>query len=689
MRSGLKLRLTVFIYAIDVFVGAFLLFQVQPLMGKFILPWFGGSPDVWTTCMLFFQLFLLLGYLYAHLVVSHLPTRLQVIVHTILIIAAVATVKIIPDSAWKPTGTENPIIHIMTLLCICIGLPYFILSSTGPLMQGWFAKTVHGKSPYRLYSLSNAGSLLALLSYPFLIEPFLTRQFQAKTWSIGLGLFGFLTIWCAALLWRHGSSNKDIPDKSTSDNNEKITPGRLLLWMTLAAGSCIVLLAVTNKICQDITVIPFFWILPLSVYLLSFILCFHSERWYPRNFWVATFIISFVALVGATALTTEISAGPYIFIHTAALFACCMVFHGELYASRPHAKHLTAYYLMISLGGAIGGLFVVVIAPIIFNTYFELYVGLLMCCLVVLLNDKSGALGTRKRRLTWTALICVAGIAGFLMEDSKLGLQGNAIASERNFFGVLTVWEKEKDNPKKHHFVMQHGMTNHGLQFTDPAKHNLPTAYFGPTSGAGVAINNLPKKQNRRIGIVGLGVGTIAAYGQPGDHITYYEINPEVERQALKYFTYLSDCKGEVDVVLGDARLSLEALDNQNFDLLVLDAFTSDAIPVHLLTKEAFEIYFKHLNPDGLIALHISTNHVDLQSVVRRLAQHFQLKTAWIETHRDDTKGIFDSDWMLMTKDPELLTQKNIHQRTTPYQTIPKEINLWTDDHVNLFQVLK
>lgn len=685
----MKLKLTIFTYAIAVFVGAFLLFQVQPLMGKFILPWFGGSPDVWTTCMLFFQLFLLLGYLYAHLIVSHLPTRLQVIVHTILIIAAVATVKIIPESTWKPTGTENPIIHIMTLLAICIGLPYFILSSTGPLMQGWFAKTVQGKSPYRLYALSNAGSLLALLSYPFLIEPFLTRQLQAKTWSIGLAVFAFLTICCAALLWKQAPSKTETTEKSTRHDNEKLTPKKLLLWMTLSVGSCIVLLAVTNKICQDITVIPFFWILPLSIYLLSFIICFHSDRWYARKFWIAAFIISFVALVGATALTSSISAGPYIFIHTAALFACCMVFHGELYAIRPHAKHLTAYYLMISLGGALGGLFVVVIAPIIFNTYFELYVGLLMCCLVVLLNDKTGTLGTRKRRLTWTVLICIVGIAGFLMEDSKLGLQGNAIASERNFFGVLTVWEKQPDDPQKHHFVMQHGMTNHGLQFTHPDKHNQPTAYFGPTSGAGVAINNLPKKQNRRIGIVGLGVGTIAAYGQPGDHITYYEINPEVKHQALEYFTYLSNCKAEVDIVLGDARLSLEALDNQQFDLLVLDAFTGDAIPVHLLTKEAFEIYFKHLKPDSLIALHISTNHVDLQSVVRRLARHFNLKTAWIETHRDDKKGIFDSDWMLITKHPNLLKQENIRKRTTPYQQPPKKINLWTDDHVNLFQILK
>jgi len=689
-RLGRTQRLMMAIYAATVFVGAFLLFQVQPLIGKFILPWFGGSPEVWTTCMLFFQVLLLAGYAYAHLIVTYLPRAGQATIHIVLLVAAVALLPILPAAAWKPDGTENPMVHILLLLTLCVGLPYFILSATGPLIQGWFSRTLPHKSPYRLYSLSNAASLLALVSYPLVVEPLLSRQSQARTWGWGLAVFALLSTAAALLLWT-SSSRPSGPGETKHTANPTPRPDRRrrLLWLALPAGASVVLLAATNKICQDITVVPLFWVLPLAVYLLSFIICFHSEKWYVRNLWAGAFILSFIALVAATSLTAEISAAWYILIHTAALFACCMVFHGELYRIRPDTKYLTGFYLMVATGGALGGFFVVVVAPLIFNTYFELYVGLLMCCLFVLLNDSAGALGSARRRVVWICLICIAGAAGFVMQGSRLGLHGKAIASDRNFFGVLTVWEKESENPARHHFVMQHGMTNHGLQFTDPARRAEPTAYFSRKSGVGIAMQYMSSKDNRRVGIIGLGVGTIAAYGKEGGHFTFYEINPEVERQAREYFTYLADCKAKVDVILGDARLTLERLDSRQFDLLVLDAFTGDAVPVHLLTKEAFEIYLGHLKPDGLIAMHISTNHVDLQSVVRRLAAHFQLSTAWIETHRNDAKGIFDSDWIILAKNKKILNHPQIKTAKTEYKAPLKDISLWTDNHANLLQVLK
>ncbi len=684
-------RLMMAVYAATVFVGAFLLFQVQPLIGKFILPWFGGSPEVWTTCMLFFQVLLLAGYAYAHVIVTYLPRPGQATIHIVLLVAAVALLPILPAATWNPDSTENPMVHILLLLTLCVGLPYFILSATGPLIQGWFSRTLPHKSPYRLYSLSNAASLLALVSYPLVVEPLLSRQVQARTWGWGLAVFALLSTAAALLLWTHKPAGHKTgetrhPGIATTPRPDR---RRWLLWLALPAGASVVLLAVTNKICQDITVVPLFWVLPLAVYLLSFIICFHSERWYARNVWVSAFILSFIALIAVTALTAEISAAWYILIHTAALFACCMVFHGELYRIRPDAKHLTGFYLMIATGGALGGFFVVVVAPLIFNTYFELYVGLLMCCLFVLLSDRAGTFASGKRRVVWVCLICSAGVAGFVMQDNKLGLRGKAIATERNFFGVLTVWERESKNPARHHFVMQHGTTNHGLQFADPAKHAEPTAYYSRKSGVGLAMQYMSRKDNRRVGIIGLGVGTIAAYGRPGDHFTFYEINPEVERQAKEYFTYLADCKAKVDVILGDARLTLERLDNQQFDLLVLDAFTGDAVPVHLLTKEAFEIYLGHLKPDGLIAMHISTNHVDLQSVVRRLAAHFALPTAWIETHRNDAKGIFDSDWIILARGKEFQSHPQIKISKTEYKAPLENISLWTDNHANLFQVLK
>jgi len=679
------------IYALTVFLGAFLLFGVQPLIGKYILPWFGGSPEVWTTCMLFFQVLLVGGYAYSHFIVSRLGSRLQVAVHIALIAAALAALPITPQADWKPASGGNPILQILVLAAACVGLPYFVLSSTAPLIQNWFTRATAGRPPYRLYAFSNAGSLIALASYPFIVEPALSRQAQAQAWSLGLVVFAVLCGCCAVWVWRRPMSMEEYkPSASTDEAKEAAVPlGTRLLWLALPAAASVELLAVTNKICQDIAVVPFLWVLPLSLYLLSFVICFHSERWYVRP----VFLVAFLLAIGGAALTRlyeeELSGAKQILIYSVFLFVCCMVCHGELFRLRPHPRHLTRYYLMIAIGGAIGGFLVAVVAPLIFSTYRELYVGILACCLFVLLADNSAALSQGRRRLVWVGIILVVGVAAISLHSRRSGTHEAAVMNSRNFFGVLTVWEDDREDPTRHRYALQHGTTVHGFQYVDPARRLMPTAYYGPSGGAGLAIANFTRQENRRIGVVGLGVGTLAAYGREGDYIRFYEINPEVKRLAETRFTYLASCRAQVEVIMGDARLSMEAEPAQEFDLLILDAFNSAAVPVHLLTKEAFEIYLSHIKADGVIAVHVSNLHLDLHSVVWKAAEYFKLKSAWVEDAEDLDKGVLSSDWILLTKNEEFLNQRAIYRATLPPRDELGRIALWTDDHINLFQILK
>ncbi|MCD4700014.1 MAG: fused MFS/spermidine synthase [Phycisphaerae bacterium] len=682
---------SILIYAPAVFLGAFLLFQVQPLIGKYILPWFGGSPEVWTTCMLFFQVFLLAGYAYAHLVVRYLSPRAQAVVHVAMILAALAVLPIAPTAAWKPQGADYPTLRILLLLSVCIGLPYFVLSATGPLMQGWFHRTNPSASPYRLYSLSNARSLLAMLSYPFIVEPALSRQSQANVWSWSLGAFAIFAGICAVWLWKHHQPQKSPPVEKTvhRDAGDKTSWGVRLLWLALPAGASVELLAVTNKICQDVAVIPFLWILPLCLYLLSFIICFHHERWYVRPVFLGVFILSIVAVAYMQAKSVELSIIQQIAMYSAVLFSCCMVCHGELYRIRPNPRHLTGYYLMIATGGAIGGVLVAVVAPLVFNTYLELHLGLLACCLFVLLADEKSVLRQGSRRWVWTGLIVAVGVAAIFVEGHRGNANRVVVSNTRNFFGVLTVWENDRSNPAMHRYILQHGTTFHGLQFVEREKHRRPLAYFGFNSGAGVAIRFFRRQENRHIGVVGLGIGTIAASGKKGDRIRFYEINPAVEYIARTRFSYLNDCPSEVDVIVGDARLSMEAESPQEFDLLILDAFSGGAVPVHLLTVEAFEIFLKHLKSDGVIAMHVSSVHLDLQSVIWKLAQRLNLKTAWIQNDENEAEGIFPTDWIILTRDESFIDQKAVQIASTPPKNDFERIDLWTDDHINLFQILK
>jgi len=680
------------IFALTVFTGAFLLFQVQPLIGKFITPAFGGGPEVWTTCMLAFQTLLLAGYAYAHLTATLLRPSAQAGMHIAVLAAAIVTLPIVPSASFRPDPLAGATIQVLLVLGATVAVPFFALSATGPLLQRWFIRTGRGKSPYRLYALSNAGSLLALVSYPLLFEPLMSRGSQASLWSAGLGAFALLCAVCALLQWRAGGEEVGLDRTDQAKPGDKVrrpTTAVRIGWLALAAVASVELLAVTNKICLDVAAVPFLWVLPLSLYLLSFVICFDHQRWYRRRTLLIAFVICLVVVAMAKAHEEDLSAVAQIVIHSVTLFVCCMLCHGELFRLRPHPKHLTGYYLLIASGGALGGFLVAVVAPLAFDSYRELHLALLACCMCLLLTDKSPALQAGGRKWIYASLILFVGLLAVLYQDRHGSSANEVVMRTRNFFGVLTVWDNDAHDPEMHRRVLQHGTTFHGLQFAAPDKRLLPTAYYGPDSGVGLLMRTASPDRPRRIGVVGLGVGTIATYCTEGDLIRFYEINPAVTSLAKTRFSYLSSCRANVEVVHGDARLSMESQRPQNYDVLVLDAFASDAVPVHLLTTEAFEIYLRHLAPGGVIAVHISTVHVDLQPVVCRLAEHFQLSAAWIGSFQNELAGVFASDWILLGEDTGPLAHRKIRYASGPIGQSWRSVDLWTDDHVNMLQALR
>ncbi len=695
------------IYALTIFLGAFLLFLVQPLIGKYILPWFGGAPAVWTTCMLFFQLVLLAGYAYAHFSARWLKPRAQAIVHLVLLAAALAALQnITPSNAWKPTDGADPTLRILGLLCASIGLPYFVLAATSPLMQHWFSRTNPGVSPFRLYALSNIGSILALLSFPVFFETHFTRPVMAQVWAAGLVMFAVSCSLCAWKLWR-------APSQSMPAGNEPAvaaaTPTILqkALWLLLPACASVLLLAITNMICQEVAVIPFLWVLPLALYLLSFIICFDSPRWYVRLPFAVALVAALVSLCWALFQGPETSTLIQLGIYSVGLFICCMVCHGELYRLRPNPRHLTSYYLMIAAGGAVGGLFVAVIAPLIFDNYFELQLGLLLCAglLVWVISEETREGGGKQKPKQKVLMVVLkyrkSALAGGWMAIAALGVafwmqahqySKSWVEKSRNFYGVLTVFKYDNDKSKMHYLQFSHGRTMHGMQFTDPVQSRWPTTYFSEISGIGLLMHATPAG-HRRIGVIGLGAGTLAAYPQTGDTIRFYEINPEVMRIASKWFTYLSNCPGKVEVVLGDARLSLEREPSQNFDLFVIDAFNSDAIPVHLLTKEAFAIYERHLKTNGIIAVHVSNKRLNLDPVVANLAQEFHYKMVVVDSPApQDKPWLMSASWILLARNTageEIINLPTIQLASRPPLTNAISIPLWTDDFASLFQIVR
>ncbi len=683
------------IFALTILLSAFLLFQVQPLVSKAILPWFGGCPAVWTTCMLFFQMLLFGGYLYAHLLQRWLAPRHQVAVHLVLVAVALAVLPIIPGPGDKPVDSSYPTWRILLLLATTVGLPYFALSATSPLVQAWFGARCAGRSPYRLYALSNFGSLAALLSYPLFFEPAFDLPTQSAQWSGAFVLYAALCAVSLACMWQfrdrqwlasdppglaEGSSGADGRDSAPTWRDRAA-------WLLLPACASLMLLATTNHVCQDVAVVPLLWVLPLALYLLSFIICFDHARWYVRPVWSGAAV---VALVGAAANDSQHSSTPLslvqeLLLYFAMLFFVCMVCHGELARRKPHPRYLTEFYLLIAAGGALGGLLVAVVAPLVFSSYLEWPIGMAISGVLALGLLNPIRLRGRSQLVRYLASVLVVGAALSGLAYWRFPFS-QAVDQARNFFGVIAVQEYYPSDPAKHQFLLVHGRITHGCQFTDPVKRHWATSYYGEKSAVGQAIRYFQRAGGVRSGAIGLGTGTLASYAQPKDVFRFYEINPEVLRMARQHFTYLADCRGRWDVVMGDARLSLEAEPSQKFQVLVLDAFSGDAIPTHLLTREAFEVYQRHLAPAGVIAVHVSNKYLHLVPVVRRLAEAYGLKATRISAEKDEDRLLSSNDWVLVTRNAAFLAT---HPSQPPFSADDDQrVPLWTDRYSNLFQIL-
>ncbi len=693
-----------------VFLSAFLLFMVQPMTGKMILPWFGGTPAVWTSCLLFFQLMLLAGYVYAAILVRVKKPVLQVAVHLLLLGSALAFLPITPNNQWKPSDGDYPTTRILLMLMACVGWPYFLLSATSTLIQSWFARVHPGQSTYRLYTLSNIGSLGAIIGYPFFVETIWTTGEQGSIWSAGFILFAIGFCFLGLQLWTlrdcvHANDDARLLPSSIATRSTEPTWQDRLTWFLLPALASMMLLGVTNYLCQDVAVIPFLWIAPLSIYLATLIVSFDRDEWYRPQWFSLGAILAICLVFGLTllefsqryngnraALATQQDLRLVIGAYLAMFLMTCMVCHGETVRRRPGRKQLAEFYLSVAAGGAMGAFVVAVICPILFSTYAEFNVGILLCLILAFgafLQDRYGpmsAVSSQRVRLFVYGLafsLLVAGIAQWSVTE-----QSNPFPQVRNFYGVLTVREQCADEPQHHGLALYHGPTMHGFQFLEKDKERLPTAYFTEDSGIGIALAAAHELGPLRVGVVGLGIGTLAAYGQPGDTFRFYEINPSVVALAHYPLTYLSHCSAQVEIVAGDARLSLEREATQDFDVLILDAFSSDAVPVHLLTEEAIDLYLRHTKPSGLVAFQVTNRHLDLVSVVARHAENRRFQSALI---RQESTIYFEkspSAWFLMTRSPTLLETKEIRESKISFALNPK-IPVWTDNYHNLFQVLR
>jgi len=670
------------LYALTIFSSAFLLFLIQPIMAKEILPWFGGSAAVWTTCLVFFQLLLLLGYAYSDWTTRKLPSRRQVVLHIALLALSLASLPIVPAVSWRPAGSEEPTLRILGLLMATIGLPYFLLSTTGPLIQAWFARTFPEGTVYRLFALSNLASLLALISYPFAVEPWITTTQQSYGWTAAYVLFVLLCIASAVYSLRTGE--RDVVTGQSGDAVNGAPAPRIrdyALWLLLSAMGSFMLLGVTNHITHDIASVPFLWILPLTLYLITFILCFEGRNWYQRHIFFGPLLV----VVGAMAWALHANDGimdikEAIPIYLVGLFVCCMFFHGELARLKPAPRYLTTFYLMVSLGGALGGLLIGFVAPRLFKTYYEFGIGLVVTLVI------AAYCARRMRVFVPLAALGVAGFSSYHVIHYIGLLSQGARVMERNFYGTLRVKDVGTDNGEGTVRRLMHGVIMHGEQYLDPDKRDQPTSYYGQSAGVARAIE-ISQSAPIRVGVVGLGTGTLAAYGRPKDVFRFYEINPQVVEIARRDFSFLSDSGARIETVLGDARLNMEREPPQRYDVLAIDAFSSDSIPVHLITKEAMAVYLRHIKPDGVIAFHVTNRFLRLAPVVKRIADAYNLHTVLVS---DDTEeeDLARTDWVLVARNGKFLDRREIAGASSEIEDIPG-LRVWTDDYNNLFKILK
>jgi hypothetical protein len=698
--SGIQIAL---LFAINIFLSAFLLFQVELMMGKFVLPRYGGGPSVWTTALLVFQVLLLGGYAYAARISARLSPKRQAKVHLWLIgICAVLLilqvllwhVPLFPRVSWLSGGSDYPISQISALLLLGAGVPCVLLSAHSPLCQNWLSSSQ--ASPYRLYAVSNLGSLLGLISYPFLVERTLTLTSQAWVWSGLFALVLVLSAVCAFLRMRDAlgsNSPGPRPTRKTANKAKVLVHEPRLLWLALASCSSAMLLAMTNMICQQVAPIPLLWVLPLSLYLLSFVICFDHSRWYHRGIFALPYVVCGYLTLAALPRYTEAPTVQLVTVLCVTLFVVCMICHGELARSKPPAEQLPSFYLTIAAGGALGSAFVALLAPRIFDRFWECYVALLGCgvllVITVLRDPRSWARRTRYGVAIVMSLAVVLGLGAiymtnFLLEREKQGVI--IVERTRNFFGVKTIAQEPET------LDLIHGRTLHGMQSTVPAYRNLPLMYYSRFSGVGLLLNQFPRTPdhpNLRVGVIGMGTGTLAAYGKAGDYYRFYEIDPAVigfSSGNKPYFTFVQSSLAKVDVVEGDARMRLQQElsrgEQGDFDVLVIDAFSGDSIPVHLLTREAMDLYLQRIRePKSVLAFHVSNSSLDLRPVLDSLARSHQL--AAVEIH---TPVEVHPTWILLSRDPAALRAPNLVAEGKELKTSLK-IAGWTDNYSSLYQL--
>ncbi|MGD0630293.1 MAG: fused MFS/spermidine synthase [Terracidiphilus sp.] len=663
-----------------VFLASFLLFLVEPIAAKQLLPVFGGSAAVWITCLVFFQTALLVGYLYAHWLVR----RSNWVLHFALLMLATASA----IGWWAQTidvsrASQHPVSSIFAALGISIGLPFLMLGATSPLLQVWLARIETRGIPYRLFALSNLASLLALALYPTVIEPYLTLRLQRLIWCCAFAVFALVSTF---LTWRTRQATKTLA-RVEIESESGITPapsGHKLLWVLLPMGAAMQLSAVTSYLTQNVAAIPLLWILPLAVYLITLILAFQFPSLLPRGI-IVRFLVVMLAGLGYMLSQIDVSVplrvGLSFFL--VEVFFACLFCHSEAYALRPQrASESTLFYLMFAAGGALGSFLIGIASPLVFSFNYDLALTFFVTALLALAVTWSS--GWAQRLLWSTASILLLGLVLML----HAAYQRDTPFAVRNFYASLRVRQSLSAYPGATMRTLTNGTIQHGTQIFSPELRKTPTTYYAEDSGVGVALRFCCHGGARNIGVVGLGVGTIAAYGRPGDKIRFYEINPAVYPIAQHLFTYMRDSAAQVDSVEGDARTSLAAEPAMGFDVLIIDAFSGDAIPLHLLTTQAVELYKRHLAPGGILAFHISNSHVDLEPEIALLAKAAGMDARRVSSFENHERGEFTATWMLLTDDSSFFAQPEVAIRMRKPAEDPK-VRLWTDDYSSLLPLLQ
>jgi hypothetical protein len=687
-------------FALVIFISAFLIFLVQPLIAKQILPWFGGSAAVWATCLLFFQTALLAGYAYADAVTRWLSLKRQVMLHTALLGAAALTMPILVGEGWRPQGSEEPISRILLLLTATIGLPYFLLATTTPLVGAWYARRFQAAAPYRLFALSNLASLLALLGFPFLIEPQLGNRQVTWVWS---ALFAVFAVLCATLGWRTlraggaGAAPTAPPAEAQKGSNQNAAAPQAVVgsavptesgpwtWILLSAVGSAMLLGVTSHLTQNISSAPLLWVFPLALYLMTFIISFDHPRWYLRGLFLP---LAGLSLPLMAWLSDSLALKQVTPVYALGLFVVCMACHGELARLKPAPSRLTAFYLCMSVGGALGSLFMAVLAPLVFDGYFELYAALVVAGLAGLTLPLVREPGVQ-RLLTRAATTGVVLLTAGLSWQGVKGYVESVRFMERDFYGVVRTRDNATGGEPFRNLI--HGAIAHGGQLLREDLRMAPSSYFGPTSGYGRVFASLPPGPHK-VGVIGLGAGALAAYAKLGDDWVFYEISPAVVRAAMAEFTFLPQFPGRYELVVGDGRLALEREAPRQYDVLAMDAFAGDSIPTHLITREAMAAYVKHLKPDGVLVFQATNRFVNLMPVLHNLAQSFGMQAVLISDSPPTVDGpgywLSSTDQVIVTRNAALLQAPAIREAAQPLQPDPG-LPVFTDDYVNLVRILK